>query len=62
MDGMQLLRSLTDEGILPLFGFVTTEATQTMRDKAIEAGASFLICKPFTAEAFETALGPVIGR
>lgn len=62
MDGMQLLQSLTDEGIRPLFGFVTTEATQAMREKAIEAGATFLISKPFTTEAFETALGGVLGR
>lgn len=62
MDGMQLLQSLVSEGINPVFGFVTTEATTAMRDKALEAGAKFLISKPFTTEAFETALGGILGR
>ena len=32
-----------------------------MRTVAENAGALFLIAKPFTAEAFEEALSPVLG-
>jgi two-component system chemotaxis response regulator CheY len=42
------------------FGFVTSEGSQEMRDMADEAGALFLIAKPFTAEAFRDAIEPVL--
>lgn len=60
MTGLELLTALNDEGIGVTFGFITTEATAEMRAKATDAGASFLITKPFTAESFEKTLGPVI--
>lgn len=60
MTGMELLQTLREEGNKVLFGFVTTEATAPMRAKAKEAGAKFLISKPFTVEAFEQVLSAVI--
>ena len=56
MTGPELLQTLTSEGINTVFGFVTTEATQEMKDKATEMGAQFLITKPFTPESFQAAL------
>ena len=56
MTGAELLQALSDEGIETTFGFVTTEATQDMKDTATELGASFLISKPFTPESFRAAL------
>jgi two-component system chemotaxis response regulator CheY len=57
MTGIELLETLTKEGIKLKFGFVTTEATPDMRARATTAGASFLISKPFTPESFKEALG-----
>lgn len=60
MTGIELLENLNKEGIKVKFGFVTTEATPDMRERASTAGASFLISKPFTPESFKAALGPHI--
>ena len=56
MNGIDFLRALKEEGIGTSFGFITTEATTEMRDMATDAGASFLISKPFTVESFEETL------
>lgn len=56
MNGIDFLRALKEEGISTSFGFITTEATTEMRDMATEAGANFLISKPFTVESFEDTL------
>ena len=56
MNGPELLQALNNEGCEAVFGFVTTEATPTMRDKANQLGADFLISKPFTAQDFADAL------
>jgi two-component system chemotaxis response regulator CheY len=61
MDGIQLLDSLKAEGIAVKFGFVTTERTPEMRQRAESAGASFLIVKPFTPEDFKNALSLLLG-
>ena len=61
MSGIELLDSLRAEGIKVKFGFVTTERTPEMRVRAAEAGASFLIVKPFTPEDFKDALAPLVG-
>ena len=56
MNGPELLQALNNEGSEAVFGFVTTEATPAMRDKANQLGADFLISKPFTAQDFADAL------
>lgn len=60
MTGPELLQALNDEGIKIKFGFVTTEATPEMKEKATEMGARFLIAKPFTPDSFKEALSPYI--
>jgi two-component system chemotaxis response regulator CheY len=60
MTGPQLLEKLNDEGYKIKFGFVTTEATEAMREKASELGARFLISKPFTPESFKAELDKYI--
>ncbi|MDO6460910.1 response regulator [Granulosicoccaceae sp. 1_MG-2023] len=57
MTGPELLEALNTEGISTTFGFVTTEGTDAMRDKATELGARFVITKPFTPECFRAELG-----
>lgn len=61
MTGIEFLLALRESGNEAKFGFVTTESTAEMRGRAKEAGAQFLIAKPFTAESFEKALRPIIG-
>jgi len=61
MNGIDFLRKIREAGNSVKFGFVTTESTAEMRAEAKEAGAQFLVAKPFTAETFEKALRPVIG-
>ena len=60
MSGLDLLKALREEGNSVNFGFVTTEATAKMRGVASEAGAQFLIAKPFTAETLEDTLQPLL--
>jgi two-component system chemotaxis response regulator CheY len=61
MNGIDLLTSLRADGRDVPFGFVTSETSPEMRLKAENAGALFLIAKPFTPEAFREALAPVLG-
>jgi len=58
--GIELLRALRAQGNTVPFGFVTSEGSPEMRDVAAQAGALFVIAKPFTPEAFEDALGAVL--
>jgi two-component system chemotaxis response regulator CheY len=60
MNGIELLRELNARKVSVRFGFVTTEGTPDMRALADEAGALFLIAKPFTPEQFESALRPLL--
>lgn len=59
--GIDLLRQVRAEGIRTQFGFVTSEASEGMRQEAERAGAAFFIVKPFTAESFQASLEPLIG-
>lgn len=61
MSGIELLKTLREEDDCKVpFGFITTESTKALRQQATDAGAQFLIAKPFTAESFEKALSTVI--
>ncbi len=60
MSGIELLKALRAQGNSVPFGFVTSEGTAPMRQQAHDAGASFLIAKPFTAEAFEASLRSIL--
>lgn len=58
--GIEFLRALRASGDDVRFGFVTSESTDAVRATAEEAGALFLIGKPFTAEVFAEQLGAVL--
>ena len=60
MSGIELLETLNAQGIETTFGFVTTEKSTAARERATDAGANFMISAPFTAEAFRTALEPIL--
>ncbi|WP_122818417.1 response regulator [Nocardioides pantholopis] len=59
MNGIDALRVLRGAGNDIPFGFVTSEGSEAMRQRAEQAGAAFLIAKPFTPEAFDDALASV---
>lgn len=61
MNGLEFLKAVRDSGNNVKFGFVTTEASEKMRDVATDAGANFLIAKPFTPESFESSIKPALG-
>ncbi|HOX24415.1 MAG TPA: response regulator [Candidatus Krumholzibacteria bacterium] len=60
MTGIEFLQALNAESIEIPFGFVTSESTAEMVDAATEAGALFLLAKPFTAEDMAQVLGAFI--
>jgi two-component system chemotaxis response regulator CheY len=59
MSGIDLLKSLRAEGNPVRFGFVTSESDTSQRTLALDAGALFLISKPFTPDAVRDALGRI---
>lgn len=61
MSGIDLLRALRAEGNGVPFGFVTSEGEAVQRDRAREAGALFLIAKPFSPDAVKEALAALPG-
>lgn len=56
MTGYELLLELKSRGFKGKFGFITTEASDDMRQQAEEAGASCFITKPFTPQTLLQAL------
>ena len=60
MTGIECLEALRASGSQVPFGFVTSEGSPEMREKAANAGALFLIAKPFNEDTFQEALDGVI--
>jgi two-component system chemotaxis response regulator CheY len=60
MTGIEFLQALRGTGQTVPFGFVTSEGTPEMVGRAEQAGALFVITKPFTAESFRDTLAPVL--
>ncbi|MEM7245832.1 MAG: response regulator [Acidobacteriota bacterium] len=56
MSGLELLQQVRREGMDMPFGLITSECSDSARAMADEAGAQFLLRKPFTAEQFAEAL------
>jgi two-component system chemotaxis response regulator CheY len=59
MSGYELLQKLREKQIKVPFGMITTEGTPEMRQRAADAGAQFLVQKPFTPEDLARAMGDV---
>lgn len=56
MTGIELAEALQRDGRRIRFGFITTESTPPMRKRAADAGALFLLAKPFNADDLKTML------
>lgn len=61
MNGLELLQAVKEKNLPVKMGVVTSQGTTDMRNMASDAGAIFLLTKPFTAQDFEKALQPVLG-
>lgn len=59
MSGIELLELLRDNGDTTPFGFITVESAPAMRERAIDAGAAFVLVKPFDAECLGEMVGEV---
>ena len=62
MKGIDFLKKLRADGNETLFGFVTSECSAEVKKEAEDYGAAFFIVKPFTPNAFEAALTPVLAH
>lgn len=60
MTGLEFLADLRANGDTTPFGFVTSESNPAMREKALGAGAQFLLTKPFTGERFAEVIGTLV--
>lgn len=60
LTGIDALAQLRAMGLNVPFGFVTSEGSEMMRERAQAAGALFLLSKPFTPESMEDALSAVV--
>ncbi len=60
MTGIEFLQALNTANLDIPFGFVTSENTDQMVEQAAEAGAIFLLVKPFTTEDMAQALGQLV--
>jgi two-component system chemotaxis response regulator CheY len=58
MSGIELLEALRAEGIDVPLGFVTSEGSGDFKERAFDAGAAFMITKPFTVDDFTRCLAP----
>ena len=60
LNGMGLLQSLRREGNDIPFGFVTSESTPLMHRDALDAGADFVVTKPFSADSLSVQVERVL--
>lgn len=59
MSGIELLELLKQHKVNIPFGFVTSQNTAAMKERARQAGALFVISKPFKPETFEQVLSHI---
>ncbi len=59
MSGFELVQAIRAEGHSCKIGMITSESLPALREQALQAGALFLICKPFTPDAVKAVLQPV---
>jgi two-component system, chemotaxis family, chemotaxis protein CheY len=60
MSGFELIQALRAEGNPVKVGLVTSESDPGLREQALQAGALFVLAKPFTPDAVKAALVPVL--
>ena len=61
MSGIEFLNLVRGAQNAVPFGFITSETSTSIKNLAINSGATFLISKPFTPEDVQDALYPILG-
>ncbi len=61
MDGEEFAQTVRSSYPDVVVGFITSEASVEIKDRAKATGAQFLLTKPFDAEGLAAALGPYLG-
>jgi two-component system chemotaxis response regulator CheY len=61
MSGIDFLMQVRASANNVPFGFITSETSAAIRALAMNSGASFLLCKPFSPEDVQAALFPILG-
>jgi two-component system, chemotaxis family, chemotaxis protein CheY len=62
MSGIDLLVQVRASANKVPFGFITSEASAEIKERALSSGANFLITKPFSPEVMQEALTPILGK
>lgn len=60
MTGIELIEMIKEKALNVKVGLITSQGTKAMKQRAKDAGAMFLIHKPFTPERIAEAIGPMI--
>lgn len=60
MSGFELIQAIRAEGHTFKVGMVTSESLPALHEQARQAGALFLLCKPFTPDAVKAVLQPLL--
>ncbi|MGC8462074.1 MAG: response regulator transcription factor [Acidimicrobiales bacterium] len=61
MSGLEFLQGMRAQGWKGLFGFVTSESAPSTRQRALEAGATFLVTKPFRGDVLANQITIALG-
>lgn len=60
MSGFELVQAIRAEGHSCKVGMITSESLPALHEQALQAGALFLLGKPFTPDAVKAVLQPVL--
>jgi two-component system chemotaxis response regulator CheY len=61
MTGIEMLNRLRSDGNKVAFGFVTSESADDIRRQAFEAGADFIVTKPFSGDDLGRQISQALG-
>ena len=61
MSGIDFLVQVRSQQNMVPFGFITSENSTSIKDLAMNSGATFLLAKPFSPEDVQNALAPILG-
>jgi two-component system chemotaxis response regulator CheY len=62
MSGIEFLLQVRASANRVPFGFITSEGSAAIKEQAMNAGADFVITKPFSPEDLQAALTPILGK
>ena len=60
MNGIEMLREVRQTNSDLKFGFITSDSSPATQQTASEAGANFVVTKPFTPESLQRCIEPCL--